>query len=220
MNALTLITKLADVQTIVEAAELSVDAGFAGNKDIYLAWGKEQGHTVNDLNSAWKEAQPEKVVSGATGWQAAYYDWLAAESRTEEEAIEYLSKQSDNVKKHMSKHLNVWALCETVRRGQKVNRTSAAPKPKAEAKTGKENTPLKEETVVKTPRKELVALFTKVAKGEFKTITLVRNHLKTFDIESLDQKDQDKLSALREFVGEKGIKVDEAAAKALEIMKA
>ncbi|QVJ07717.1 hypothetical protein S1R3Y_000008 [Vibrio phage vB_ValP_VA-RY-3] len=219
MNAIELITKLADVKATLEAAQLSVDAGFAGNKDIYMAWGKEQGHTVADLNSAWKEAQPEKVASGATGWQAAYYDWLAEDSRTEEEAVEYLSKQSDNVKKHMSKHLNVWALCETVRRGQKVQRTAAAPKSEAKAKTGGKNTPLEEEKVEQTPTKRLVELFTKVAKGEFKTITLVRNHIKTFDTEGLESSQEEQLAKLGEFVGQKGIKVQEAADKALEIMK-
>lgn len=218
MNALTLITNLADVQTIVEAAELSVDANFAGNKDIYLAWGKEQGHTVNDLNSAWKEAQPEKATGGATGWQAAYYDWLAEDSRTEEEAREYLSKQSDNVKKHMAKHLNVWALCETVRQGKKVQRSVVGTATKSAPKSSKKATPLEEKVEV-TPTKRLVELFTKVAKGDFKTITLVRNHLKTFDQEGLTEKEVAKLAELNEFVNEKGIKVDDAKAKALEIMK-
>lgn len=219
MNAIELMTKLNELP-VEEWATTAANSNVAGAKDVYLAMGKSHSIPLKELEAWWKAAQPAKVASGSTGWQAAYYDWLAESSRTEEEAIEYLSKQSDNVKKHMSKHLNVWALCETVRQGTKVKRTVAAPKSEAKAKPSEKNTPLEEEKVEQTPTKRLVELFTKVAKGEFKTITLVRNHIKTFDQTDLTPFQKDQLWQLNEFVGQKGIKIQEAADKALEIMKA
>lgn len=115
-----------------QAATTAIKSGIAGAKDIYLAWGKEKGLTLKDLNDVWKtkeeEIKPAKRA-GANGFAAMYYDWLAAESRTEQEARDLImSNESQNVRNHLTHYLNIWALCETVRQGQKVARSLSAEK--------------------------------------------------------------------------------------------
>ena len=125
------------------AAKATVQAGIPGAKDIYMAWGKEKGIAAKALEAAYKEAQPEKTSGGPRGFAEMYYDWLAEASRTEQEAHDYImSNESQNVRNHLTHYLNIWALAETVRSGQKVVRTisagKASPKPNGGASARKE----------------------------------------------------------------------------------
>ena len=62
-----------------------------------------------------------------------YYDWLAEASRTEQEARDLImGNESQNVRNHLTHYLNIWALCETVRQGQKVARSLSAEKAEGE----------------------------------------------------------------------------------------
>lgn len=119
------------------AAKSTVQANIPGAKDIYMAWGKEKGIAAKTLEAEYKAAQPEKAKGGARGFADVYYDWLADEARTEQEAHDYImSDESQNVRNHLTHYLNIWALAETVRSGQKVVRTitagKASPKPNKE----------------------------------------------------------------------------------------
>ena len=128
-----------DADSIDMAAKATVQAGIPGAKDIYMAWGKEKGIAAKALEAAYKEAQPEKTSGGPRGFAEMYYDWLAEESRTEQEAHDYIMSPdtSNNTKAHLTHYLNIWALAETVRRGEKVVRTisagKASPKPNGSA---------------------------------------------------------------------------------------
>ena len=147
-----LMTALSAQSNIGEGARIAMASGLAGAKDIYLAWGKEKGESLKTLNEQWKviedEVKPAKRA-GASGFAAMYYDWLAAESRTEQEARDLImSNESQNVRNHLTHYLNIWALCETVRQGQKVARTLSAEKVEGEPaekapKAAKENVPTK-----------------------------------------------------------------------------
>ena len=106
-----------------------------------MAWGKEKGESVKNLNEQWKvveeEIKPAKRA-GASGFAAMYYDWLARESRTEQEARDLImSNESQNVRNHLTHYLNIWALCETVRSGSKVMRSLGAEKDSAETSAPK-----------------------------------------------------------------------------------
>lgn len=127
-----LVTALSAGSNIGEGARIAMTSGLAGAKDIYLAWGKEKGESLKTLNEKWKiieeEVKPAKRA-GANGFAAMYYDWLASESRTEQEARDLImSNESQNIRNHLTHYLNIWALCETVRRGQKVARSLSAEK--------------------------------------------------------------------------------------------
>lgn len=143
MTILELMTQLQSATTISEAAHISINSGIAGAKDIYLAWGKERGDTVKELNEAWKEATPEKAKRAAGGFAADFYNWLAEESRAEEEAKAFIMGEdetygdtSNNVKNHLTHYLNIWALAETVRSGETVLRSvSGGSKAKASSST-------------------------------------------------------------------------------------
>lgn len=147
-----LMTALSAQSNIGEGARIAMASGLAGAKDIYLAWGKEKGESLKTLNEQWKviedEVKPAKRA-GASGFAAMYYDWLAAESRTEQEARDLImSNESQNVRNHLTHYLNIWALCETVRQGQKIARTLSAEKVEGEPaekapKAAKENVPTK-----------------------------------------------------------------------------
>lgn len=147
-----LMTALSAQSNIGEGARIAMASGLAGAKDIYLAWGKEKGESLKTLNEQWKvieeEVKPAKRA-GASGFAAMYYDWLARESRTEQEARDLImSNESQNVRNHLTHYLNIWALCETVRKGQKVARTLSAEKVEGEPaekapKAAKENVPTK-----------------------------------------------------------------------------
>ena len=128
-------------------ARVAIESGLAGAKDIYLAWGKENKHALKALNETWREVEesikPAKRA-GANGFAAEYYDWLAAASRSEQEARDLImGNESQNVRNHLTHYLNIWALCETVRRGEKVMRSLSAEK--TEGEEPKANAPAKKE---------------------------------------------------------------------------
>ena len=139
MTILELITKLSALtaDSVDMAAKAAVEANIPGAKDVYMAWGKEKGIAAKTLEAEYKAAQPEKAKGGARGFADIYYDWLAEEARTEQEAHDYImSDESQNVRNHLTHYLNIWALAETVRSGHKVSRTisagKASPKPNKE----------------------------------------------------------------------------------------
>ena len=127
-----------DGDSVDMAAKAAVEANIPGAKDVYMAWGKEKGIAAKTLEAEYKEAQPEKTSGGPNGFADTYYNWLAEESRTEQEAHDYIMAPdtSNNTKAHLTHYLNIWALAETVRSGEKVVRTisagKASPKPNKE----------------------------------------------------------------------------------------
>ena len=127
-----LMTAISAESNVGEGARIAMTSNLSGAKDIYLAWGKEKGESLKTLNEQWKiieeEVKPAKRA-GANGFAAMYYDWLAGESRTEQEARDLImGNESQNVRNHLTHYLNIWALCETVRQGQKVLRSISAEK--------------------------------------------------------------------------------------------
>ncbi len=147
MTIFELMTQLSafDGDSVDMAAKACVEANIPGAKDIYMAWGKEKGIAAKALEAAYKEAQPEKTSGGPRGFAERFYDWLAEESHTEQEAHDYImGDESQNVRNHLTHYLNIWALAETVRRGEKVVRTisagKASPKPNGGA-SAKEKEP-------------------------------------------------------------------------------
>lgn len=133
-TVLELMMALTQAGTIAEGAKISAESGIAGAKEVYMAWGKECGESAKALEEAWKAAQPAKTSSSPRGFADQYYDWLAEQSRSEQEAHDLImSNESQNVRNHLTHYLNIWALAETVRRGEKVIRTITAGKatPKA-----------------------------------------------------------------------------------------
>ena len=145
MTIFELMTKLSalDGDSIDMAAKAAVEANISGAKEIYIAWGKEKGIAAKALEAAYKEAQPEKTSGGPRGFAERFYDWLAEESRTEQEAHDYImGDESQNVRNHLTHYLNIWALAETVRSGTRVVRTisagKASPKPNGSASANKE----------------------------------------------------------------------------------
>ena len=136
-NIFELVTTLSvtDSKATDMGARVAIESGLAGAKDIYLAWGKENKHALKALNETWREVEesikPAKRA-GANGFAAEYYDWLATASRSEQEARDLImGSESQNVRNHLTHYLNIWALCETVRRGEKVLRTIGAEKDSA-----------------------------------------------------------------------------------------
>ena len=122
-----LMTTLSAEADTREGARIAIESGLAGAKDIYLAWGKEKGLQLKTLNETWREVEesikPAKRA-GANGFAAMYYDWLARESHTEQEARDLImSSESQNVRNHLTHYLNIWALCETIRAGYPILRT-------------------------------------------------------------------------------------------------
>lgn len=142
MTIFELMTQLSalDSDSIDMAAKATVEANIPGAKEIYMAWGKEKGIAAKTLEAEYKAAQPEKAKGGPRGFAEVYYDWLAEASHEEQEAHDYImSDESQNVRNHLTHYLNIWALAETVRRGEKVVRTISAGKasPKREGSSAK-----------------------------------------------------------------------------------
>jgi hypothetical protein len=128
-----------DADSIDMAAKAAVQSGIKGSRDIFMAWGADKNIPVSKLQAEWKAAQPEKAASGPRGFADVYYDWLAEASREEQEAHDYImSNESQNVRNHLTHYLNIWALAETVRRGEKVVRTITAGKASPKAKSSAE----------------------------------------------------------------------------------
>lgn len=222
MNVLELVTTLSSAKSILEAAQDASDSNLAGAKDIYLAWGKERGETVKELNEAWKEVAPKKSTGGAKGFAADYYDWLAESERTEEEAKAFIMGESEygetskNTKAHLTHYLNIWALAETVRQGSKVTR-SVQGTSKSAPVTSKKRNPLEEEPV-KSSAKELNRVLTSIAKGEYKTVTVVRNQLKALKEDDLEPEQLDKLSEAKEIAAEKSINMADLQSKVVALL--
>lgn len=130
-------------------ARIAIESGLTGAKDIYLAWGKENKHALKALNETWREVEesikPPKRA-GANGFAAEYYEWLATASRSEQEARDLImGSESQNVRNHLTHYLNIWALCESVRRGEKVMRSFGSEKDSAgEGAPAKAKAPKKE----------------------------------------------------------------------------
>ena len=129
-------------------ARIAIESGLAGAKDIYLAWGKENKHALKALNETWREVEetlkPAKRAGG-NGFAAEYYEWLAGDSRTEQEARDLImGSESQNVRNHLTHYLNIWALCESVRSGEKVLRTLGSEKDSAGDEPEKAKAPKKE----------------------------------------------------------------------------
>ena len=134
-NIFELVTTLSAEADTSAGARIAIESGLAGAKDIYLAWGKEKGLPLKTLNETWREVEeaikPAKRA-GANGFAAEYYEWLAASSRTEQEARDLImSSESQNVRNHLTHYLNIWALCETVRAGYPILRTIGSEKDSA-----------------------------------------------------------------------------------------
>lgn len=131
MTIFELMTQLSalDSDSIDMAAKATVEANIPGAKEIYMAWGKEKGIAAKTLEAEYKAAHPEKAKGGPRGFADIYYDWLAEAARTEQEAHDFImGDESQNVRNHLTHYLNIWALAETVRSGQKVSRTISAGK--------------------------------------------------------------------------------------------
>ena len=131
-----------DADSIDMAAKAAVQSGIKGSRDIFMAWGADKNIPVSKLQAEWKAAQPEKAAGGSRGFTERFYDWLAEESHTEQEAHDYImGDESQNVRNHLTHYLNIWALAETVRSGKKVVRTisagKASPKPNGGASANK-----------------------------------------------------------------------------------
>ena len=142
MTIFELMTQLSalDGDSVDMAAKAAVEANIPGAKEIYLAWGKEKGIAAKTLEAEWKAAQPERAKGGPRGFAEVYYDWLAEASREEQDAHDFImGDESQNVRNHLTHYLNIWALAETVRRGEKVVRTISAGKasPKPEGSSAK-----------------------------------------------------------------------------------
>ena len=150
-NIFELMTTLSvtDGKATDAGARIAIESGLAGAKDVYLAWGKENKHALKALNDTWREVEesikPAKRA-GANGFAAEYYEWLATASRSEQEARDLImSSESQNVRNHLTHYLNIWALCETVRRGEKVMRTFGAEKDSAGEEAPAKAKPAKKE---------------------------------------------------------------------------
>lgn len=129
---LELMTAISSAESVAHSAEIAIKSGLSGAKDIYLAFWKEKGGKVKELNEIWGECLAEikpNARSGAKGFAELYYDWLAEAARTEQEAYDLImGSESQNVRNHLTHYLNIWALAETVRSGSKTLRTIGATK--------------------------------------------------------------------------------------------
>ena len=138
-TVLELMMALTQADNIAHGARISAESGIPGAKEVYMAWGKEGGESVKTLEAAWKAAQPEKAQGSRGGFAEHYYDWLAGGERSEVEAHDYImSDDSENTRRHLTHFLNIWALAETVRRGEKVSRTITAGKASPKASSSAE----------------------------------------------------------------------------------
>lgn len=127
-----LITALSTSATIEQGADAAVESGLTSAKDIFAGFYKEKGFKAKDITDAYKAAEERagKARIRVGGFAQDYYDWLAEERRTEFEARNYIlnEKNSKNVKAHLTHYLNIWALTESVRTGQKTSRSFGAEK--------------------------------------------------------------------------------------------
>lgn len=138
---LELMTALSSAESVAHSAEIAIKSGLSGAKDIYLAYHKEKGRKVKELNEIWAECAAEltpSARSGAKGFAEFYYDWLVEGERTEQEAHDLImSSDSQNVRNHLTHYLNIWALAESVRSGSRTLRTIGASKGKGGGSEGR-----------------------------------------------------------------------------------
>lgn len=122
-----LLTAISAAKDISEGAKAAVESGMTSAKDIFTSVYKEKGTKGKDILEAYKKAEEEagKARTRVGGFAQDYYDWLAEAARTEAEARDYVldEKNSKNTKAHLTHYLNIWALAESVRSGQKTVRT-------------------------------------------------------------------------------------------------
>lgn len=144
-SMIELITALSLAATIEQGADAAVESGLSSAKDIFAGFYKEKGFKAKEITDAYKAAEERagKARIRVGGFAQDYYDWLAEERRTEFEARAYIlnEKNSKNTKAHLTHYLNIWALTESVRTGQKTTRSFGAEKegtesPKAESAGG------------------------------------------------------------------------------------
>ncbi len=98
--------------------------------------------SAKDITEAFKSLGGAKK---AKGFAAEYYEWLAANPRTTEEATQYIKgtgefgETSDNVKKHLSHYLNIHSLASTIWE----SKVEAAPEAEADAETSEREDAIK-----------------------------------------------------------------------------
>lgn len=74
-------------------------------------------YSAKDITEAFKALN---ITSKVLGFKASFYNWLAEEPRSEEEARGYIlgeegyEETSDNVKKSLSTNLNIWGLSKAI----------------------------------------------------------------------------------------------------------
>lgn len=126
-SMIELITAMSLAATIEQGADAAVESGLSSAKDIFAGFYKEKGFKAKEITDAYKAAEERagKARIRVGGFAQEYYDWLAEERRTEFEARAYIlnEKNSKNTKAHLTHYLNIWALTESVRTGQKTTRS-------------------------------------------------------------------------------------------------
>lgn len=143
MTFIELATKLASALSALDAATIAINSGLAGAKDLYLGRVKEIGVSVKDANNIWKaveaEINPKSERASKKGFADSYYNWLAEEERSEEEALNWLVENgSNNTRNQLPLWLNIWALSASIWRQESVKRTLGGKAPKAETETESE----------------------------------------------------------------------------------
>lgn len=138
MNTIELMKALFSASSLSEAAKVAIESGLVSAKEMYIAYAKESGVSVKEANEKWKaveaELKPKGAKAGKRGFADAFYDWLAEDTRSEQEAYDLIAgNESANVRNHLTHYLNIWALAETIRQGRKVERTMGGASKKAKA---------------------------------------------------------------------------------------
>lgn len=133
MTLLDLVTILAGKTDAKELAKAASESGVSGARDLYMARGKELKVKAADLVRIWKEESGAKTRSN--GEINRYRDWLIEESRTEEQAKQFIialgqELESANIIAHMSGYLDEWLLAESVR----AKMDESLPKPERKLK--------------------------------------------------------------------------------------
>lgn len=105
---------------------------------------------IEEITKEW-EAENKSTTRKAGGFAADFYNWLAEEARSEQEAHDYImglgeyGDTTKNTKAHLTHFLNIWALAETVRSGETVLRSFSAKKTTAGGSSSKAKAEPKQE---------------------------------------------------------------------------
>lgn len=128
MNVLEAVKAAMSVDTLTERVKLLME-GCCNKAMVKVVLG-DMGHSAKDIEAEVKAWEAVNIkASSVSGFNNTYFDWLADGARTEKEAYDFImgvgknKETSDNIKRHLTKHLNVWALAESVRSGKRVVRT-------------------------------------------------------------------------------------------------